>query len=143
MTRILIVLTLLLLPLVAGAQHAPGTYDRARLAIMSKPAATRSDSHWTPAGTTYIIDTIYKDTLDWLKKKYPRDRLDSLEVRLDSLEKRLARAHVVAVSDSGLVKSVSGVTLEPGDGSILPGTETWEIKMGHWTRYEISFDPEG
>src|SRR3990167_10184183 len=38
MTRILV---LLLLLLVAGAQHAPGTYDRERLAVMSKPRAEK------------------------------------------------------------------------------------------------------
>ena len=156
-----ILLALLCLPLVAGAQfeeriekhnrwlaqHSPRTYDSTRVAVMSKPIHAIT----TNTADAYIVDRVWRisspkwnpkwdkrplsqadyDSLQaYLSWAYdqrheqnqiiPVDRLSRLEARLDSLELKWARAHVVVV-DTVYPDSIGG---------------------GLHRHYSISFDPE-
>ncbi|MBU8921307.1 MAG: hypothetical protein KOO63_05760 [Bacteroidales bacterium] len=68
---------------------------------------------------------------------------DSLVARIDSLEAKLARAHVVAVVDSGMATITHRAYMQQGRESIpIEGTEYTTREMHYFTRYEISFEEE-
>ncbi len=65
--------------------------------------------------------------------------LQVLEVRIDSLEAKLARAHVVQVDSTIKVRDTAPNWTGP-DGKMYHLGPTWKAKT--ITRYEISFEPE-
>ena len=67
----------------------------------------------------------------------PTRQSKQLETRIDSLEAKLARAHVVVRGDSAKIKNFSGpVVVHPV--YVIPPDSIWH----RFTRYEISFEPE-
>lgn len=147
--KTLFVLLALLLAGTAGAYRpqSPFSIDPTASDVMSwqQSKGTTVDTCYDPAKRGFASkwqppekDTSYDDFRVYSLS--PEDRIATLESRLDSLEVKINRAHVVVRQDSEYVKVETFIT-----GSFSEDTAPLRPPKWQWVkrvRYTISFEPE-
>ena len=129
----ILLIALMLLYSTAGAQVKPAVMPEFTLEVDSLTPTRHpawAENTETIAAKLQRLD--YRITGLWVENQ-------RLRIRIDSLEAKLSRAHIVAVRDSEYVKVETFLTGEiKADTVYLWPKWQWEKR----TRYKISFDPE-